>query len=180
VIFTPTPLAGALLVEMEPRKDPRGWFARTWCAREFGAQGLDARLVQCSASFNARRGTLRGLHWQAAPHAEAKLVRCTRGAIWDVIVDLRAGAATYTRHFAVELTQENGRALFIPEGFAHGFVTLADDTEVFYQMTEYYEPAAARGARWNDPAFGIPWPVTTPILHERDTRYPDFVPSGGA
>jgi len=175
VIFTPTPLAGAWVVELERHEDERGFFARTWCRRELEARGLDARLVQCSMSRNTRRGTLRGLHWQAPPHAEVKLVRCSRGAIWDVMVDVRPSSPTYTRHFGAELTAENGLALYIPEGFAHGFVTLADDSDVVYQMTEYYEPAAARGARWNDPAFGIPWPVARPILHPRDAGYPDFV-----
>jgi dTDP-4-dehydrorhamnose 3,5-epimerase len=180
LIFTPAPLAGAWLVDLERREDPRGFFARTWCRREFAAKGLDARLVQCSMSRNARRGTLRGMHWQVAPHEEVKLVRCSRGAVWDVIIDLRPGAPTYTRHFAAELTAESGRALYIPEGFAHGFVTLADDTDVLYQMTAFYEPGAGRGVRWNDPAFGIPWPVAEPILHERDASYPDFVPEEAA
>jgi dTDP-4-dehydrorhamnose 3,5-epimerase len=176
VIFTATPLAGASLVELERREDERGFFARTWCRREFEAHGLDGGLVQCSLSRNRRRGTLRGMHWQAPPHGEAKLVRCTRGAIWDVIIDLRPDSPTYTKHFAAELTAETGRALYIPEGFAHGFLTLADDVDVFYQMSAFYEPSAARGVRWNDPAFGIAWPVVEPILHPRDASYPDFTP----
>jgi len=176
VIFSPTPLAGAWLVDLDRREDARGFFARTWCRQEFEAQGLDTRLVQCSMSRNLRRGTLRGMHWQAAPHEEVKLVRCSRGAIWDVIIDLRPGSPTHARHFAVELTAESGRALYIPAGCAHGFVTLVDDSDVVYQMSEYYEPAAGRGVRWNDPAFGIAWPVTNPILHERDAHYPDYVP----
>jgi dTDP-4-dehydrorhamnose 3,5-epimerase len=176
VIFTPTPLQGAWLVDVERREDSRGFFARTWCHRDFEAQGLETRLVQCSMSRNARRGTLRGMHWQAAPHEETKLVRCSRGAIWDVIIDLRAGSPTHTRHFGVELTAETGRALYIPAGCAHGFVTLVDDTDVLYQMSEYYAPEAARGVRWNDPAFGIAWPIADPILHERDAHYPDYVP----
>ena len=174
MIFTPTPLAGAVLVDLERNEDARGYFARTWCRREFAAAGLDVALAQCSVSHNRRRGTLRGLHYQAAPHEEDKLVRCTRGALHDVIVDLRPGSATYTRHFAVELTVENGRALFIPRGFAHGFQTLADDTDVLYQMSEFYAAEAARGVRWNDPAFGIAWPIAEPILHPRDAGYPDF------
>jgi len=176
VIFTPTPLAGAWIVDIERREDARGFFARTWCRREFEAQGLDAGLVQCSMSRNLRRGTLRGMHWQAAPHGEVKLVRCSRGAIWDVIIDLRAGSPTHARHFAAELTAENGRALYIPAGFAHGFVTLADDTDVVYQMSEFYEPGSGRGVRWNDPAFGIRWPIADPILHERDAGWPDYAP----
>lgn len=176
MIFQPTALPGAFVVELERREDERGYFARTWCRREFEAAGLDTELVQCSLSHNLRRSTLRGLHWQAAPHAEVKLVRCTTGAIWDVIIDLRPESPTFTKHFGVELTAANGRTLYIPKGFAHGFVTLTDATEVFYQMSEYYEPASTRGARWNDPAFGIEWPVTDPILHPRDAGYPDFSP----
>jgi dTDP-4-dehydrorhamnose 3,5-epimerase len=175
VIFAPTALAGALVVKPERRVDDRGHFARTWCQREFATQGLDTRVVQCSLSFNERAGTLRGMHWQAAPHAEVKLVRCTRGAIWDVIIDLRSGSSSYLRHVGVELSADNGQALYIPEGFAHGFVTLVDGTEVFYQMSQFYEPGAARGARWNDPAFAISWPVTEPVLHPRDASYPDFL-----
>ncbi len=176
MIFSPTAVAGAWLVDPERREDSRGFFARTWCAREFAEHGLDARAVQCSISRNARRGTLRGLHWQAPPHAESKLVRCSRGAIWDVALDLRPASATYLKHVGVELTADSGRAIYIPEGCAHGFVTLADDCEVFYQMTEFYEPSAGRGVRWNDPAFGIRWPVADPILHPRDAAWPDFVP----
>jgi dTDP-4-dehydrorhamnose 3,5-epimerase len=176
VIFTPVSLAGAWLVALEPHEDERGFFARVWCAREFADHGLDARLVQASMSLTLRRGTLRGMHWQAAPHEEVKLVRCVRGAIHDVILDLRPGSPTYLQHVSAELTAANRLALYIPRGFAHGFQTLEDDTEVFYQMSDFYEPAAARGARWNDPAFGIAWPVTAPILHPRDAGYPDFVP----
>jgi dTDP-4-dehydrorhamnose 3,5-epimerase len=176
MMFQPTALPGAFVVELERREDARGYFARTWCRREFEAAGLDAAVAQCSLSHNLRRGTLRGLHWQAEPHAEVKLVRCSAGAIWDVIIDLRPESPTYLRHLGVDLTAVNGRALYIPKGFAHGFVTLTDATEVIYQMSEYYEPAAARGARWNDPAFGIEWPVSDPILHPRDAGYPDFSP----
>lgn len=180
MIFVPTALAGAFVVELDRREDDRGYFARTWCRREVEAAGLDDRLAQCSLSHNRRRGILRGMHWQAAPHSEVKLVRCTRGAIWDVIIDLRPESPTYTRHLAVELTSESGRALYIPEGFAHGFVTLADHTDVFYQMSVEYRPEAVRGARWNDPAFGIDWPVAQPFLHPRDASYPDFVPERAA
>jgi len=175
VIFVPTSLPGAFLVEIERREDERGFFARTWCHREFAEMGLAADLLQCSLSYNRRRGTLRGMHWQTAPHAEAKLVRCTRGAIWDAIIDLRPESSTYTRYLGVELTAASGRAIYVPEGFAHGFVTLTDDCEVSYQMSQVYEPSASRGARWNDPAFAIEWPVSEPILHPRDAAYPDFV-----
>jgi dTDP-4-dehydrorhamnose 3,5-epimerase len=178
VIFLPTALPGAFVVELERKEDERGYFARTWCQREFESMGLNPGLVQCSVSYNLRRRTLRGMHWQAAPHGEVKLVRCTRGAIWDAILDLRPDSPTYTRHLGVELTAESGRALYIPEGLAHGFVTLADGSEVFYQMSQFHEPTAARGVRWNDPAFAIDWPVTDPILHPRDAGYPDFVPQG--
>jgi dTDP-4-dehydrorhamnose 3,5-epimerase len=175
MIFTETDLAGAFLVELEKREDERGFFARSWCQKEFSDHGLNARLVQCNISFNKRKGTLRGLHYQAAPHEEAKLVRCTRGALYDVIVDLRPKSPTFKRHFALELTPDNYRMLFIPEGFAHGFQTLEDDTEIFYQMSELFVPGYGRGVRWNDPAFGITWPITPPILNERDGTYPDFV-----
>jgi dTDP-4-dehydrorhamnose 3,5-epimerase len=174
VIFSPTPLEGAFIVDIERREDDRGFFARTWCSREFAAAGLDPHLSQCNISYNRQRGTLRGMHWQAAPHGEAKLVRCTRGAIWDAIIDLRVDSPTYTMHFAVELTAASGRAIYVPEGMAHGFVTLEDDTEVCYNMSQFYVPAAAMGVRWNDSAFGIRWPVRDPILHPRDASYPDY------
>ena len=174
MIFLPTPLVGAFVLELDKKTDHRGYFARTWCQRELEEKGLEASLAQCSVSYNAKRGTLRGMHWQAAPYGEVKIVRCSRGVIWDVIVDLRPDSPTYMMHFGVELTAESGRALYIPRGMAHGFVTLEDDTDVFYQMSEFYEPAAARGARWNDPAFAIEWPVTDPIIHPRDNSYPDF------
>lgn len=174
--FVATALPGAFVVEQERFEDERGWFARTWCRREFEAMGLATDLVQCNVSSNRRRGTLRGMHWQAEPHSEAKLVRCTRGSLLDVIIDLRPGSTAYLRHAAVELTAASGRALYVPAGFAHGFVTLEDDTEVFYQMSQFHEPTAARGVRWNDPAFAIDWPVADPILHPRDASYPDFLP----
>ena len=174
MIFRPTPLAGAMIVDPERIEDPRGFFARSWCRREAEAHGLDPRVVQCNISFNARRGTLRGMHYQVAPHAEAKLVRCTRGAVHDVIIDLRPGSATFKRHFAVVLTSSAHRMLYVPQGFAHGFQTLEDDTEVFYQMSEFHAPDSARGVRWNDPAFAIRWPDANPILSAPDRDYPDF------
>jgi dTDP-4-dehydrorhamnose 3,5-epimerase len=161
-------------VEPEPHEDQRGFFARTWCAHEFEAHGLDPRLVQCSVSFNKRKGTLRGMHYQAAPHAEAKLVRCTRGAIHDVVIDLRPHAPTYKQHVAVRLTAENRHALYVPQGLAHGFQTLVDDTEVFYQMSAFHAPAHARGVRWDDPSFGIVWPDDDRVMSEQDRTYPDF------
>ena len=156
-------------------KTTRGWFARTFCAEEFGSAGLPACFVQCSASFNRRRGTLRGLHYQAAPHAEGRLVRCTRGAIHDVAVDLRPGA-TQWRWIATVLSAENSLSVWIPPGFAHGFVTLADDSEVFYQMTAAFHAECTRGVRWNDPTLRIDWPVAAPILSSRDAALPFVAP----
>jgi dTDP-4-dehydrorhamnose 3,5-epimerase len=174
MIFTQLPLPDARVVELERFEDERGFFARTWCRREFAEEGLADDLVQCSLSFNRRRGTLRGMHLQLPPFREAKLVRCTRGSVLDVIIDLRPDSPTFTRHAAVELTAENRKALYIPEGFAHGFQTLEDDTELFYQMSEFYAPHHAWGVRWNDPAFGVEWPVADPVLKKRDATYPDF------
>lgn len=175
MIFTETKLAGAFVIELERRTDPRGFFARTFCQEEFEAHGLKTEVVQCNVSFNERKGTLRGMHYQATPFAEAKLVRCTSGSIYDVIIDLRPASATFKRHFAVELSAENRRMLYIPEDFAHGFQTLQDDTEVFYQMAQRYSAEHARGVRWNDPAFGIEWPEGERIIIERDGNYPNFV-----
>jgi dTDP-4-dehydrorhamnose 3,5-epimerase len=179
VRLVPTPLPGAHVVELEPIGDERGWFARTFDAAAFSALGLDARVSQCNASFNARAGTLRGMHFQAEPHGEAKLVRCTRGAIFDAIVDLRADSPAYCRWFGLELHAGATRSLFVPAGFAHGFQTLTDDAEVQYQMSYHYVPEAARGVRWDDPAFGIEWPEPPAggrVLSERDAAYPDFRP----
>ena len=170
--FVPTPFEGAFVVEPELLEDERGSFARSFCQEEFRAHGLDPVIAQCNISFNKRRGVLRGLHYQVKPHEEAKLVRCTRGAIWDVIVDLREGAPTRYRWFATELTADNRRALYIPRGFAHGFQTLADNSEVFYQMSEFYHPESARGVRWNDPIIGIAWPLADPVVSPRDRSYP--------
>jgi dTDP-4-dehydrorhamnose 3,5-epimerase len=176
MIFSATSLPGAYVVELEPQRDMRGFFARTWCKREFEEHGLDAELAQCSMSYNARRGTLRGMHWQTPPSEEAKLVRCTAGAIYDVIIDLRAESPAYLKHVGVELSQGDRRALYVPRGFAHGLQTLADDSEVFYQISEFFAPEHTRGIRWNDPTFGIEWPIPDPILLDRDNSYPDFAP----
>lgn len=170
--FVPTPLAGVYLIELEPLEDERGFFARSFCQNEFKAHGLDPVVAQCNVSFNRKRGTLRGLHYQAAPHAEAKVVRCTRGAIWDVIVDLREDSRTTRQWHAAELTAENRRAFYIPAGFAHGFQTLVDDTEVLYQMSEFYHPELARGVRWDDRTLAIRWPIKEAIISSRDRAFP--------
>jgi dTDP-4-dehydrorhamnose 3,5-epimerase len=175
VKFIETSLKGAFVVEIEPAIDERGLFARTYCKREFAAHGIECRFVQCSISYNRRKHTLRGMHYQDEPVAEDKIVRCTRGAIYDVIVDLRSGSPTRLSWFAAELTQDNRRALFIPKGFAHGFKTLTDDAEIYYQISAFYEPAAARGVRWNDPRLAIDWPPGEPIVSDRDRSYPDLV-----
>jgi dTDP-4-dehydrorhamnose 3,5-epimerase len=174
--FAETPLAGVWVIELDLLGDERGWFARTFDAEEFEARGLNPRVVQCNASFNAQRDTLRGMHYQAEPHSESKLVRCVRGAIFDVAVDLRGDSATFCGWQGVELSAENGRALYIPAGLAHGFQTLSDGCEVLYQMGHRYVPEAARGVRWDDPAFEIEWPRTqgSRIVSERDASYPDF------
>ena len=174
MIFTETAIAGAWILTPERRDDKRGFFARVWCERELAQRGLETRVAQCSVSWNRQRGTLRGLHYQIAPHEEVKLVRCTRGAVYDVIVDLRPASPSVGRHAAIELTAENRLTLYIPKGFAHGFQTLDDDTEMFYKMSEFHAPDAGRGARWDDPAFGISWPISEPILNERDRSYPDI------
>jgi dTDP-4-dehydrorhamnose 3,5-epimerase len=174
VIFTETKLPGAFEIEPERHADDRGFFARTWCAREFAEHGLRPVLAQCGISLNTHSGTLRGMHWQAPPHQEAKLVRCTSGSVYDVIVDLRQRSPTYLQHIGVELTAERRNMLYVPEGFAHGFLTLEPASEVFYQMSEFYAPEAARGARYNDPAFGMVWPAPVVVIAERDATYPDF------
>ncbi len=176
MIFTETRLKGAFIIEPERREDERGFFARTWCQREFEAHGLQVTWVQCNISYNREKGTLRGMHYQAAPHGEIKLVRCTMGMTYDVIIDLRPASPTFTQWIAVELSAENRRMLYIPEGFAHGFQTLAPHTEVFYQMSAFYAPAYARGVRWNDPLFGIEWPIEVRSISERDKSFPDFTP----
>lgn len=175
MIFTETKLGGAFIIEPERFADERGFFARSWSEREFAARGLSSRLEECNISFNKRKGILRGMHFQVAPFAQAKLVRCTAGAIYDVAVDLRRDSATFKQWVAVELSAENRLMFFIPEGFAHGFQTLSDNTEVFYQMSEVYAPQHARGVRWNDPAFGIEWPLDERMMIARDCEYEDFV-----
>jgi len=175
VIFTETELSGAFIIEAEQLEDERGFFARTWCQREFEAHGINAQLAQCNVSFNKKKGTLRGMHYQTSPHEEAKLVRCTMGAIFDVIIDLRRQSPTFKKWVAVDLNERNRRMLYVPEGFAHGFQTLEDNTEVFYQMSEFYAPEHARGVRWNDPAFQISWPEAEPLVSPRDQQYADFI-----
>ena len=172
--FLETSLKDACIIDIEPIEDKRGLFARTWCKREFEAHSLNPEIVQCNISFNIKKGTLRGMHYQTKPFEEAKLVRCTRGAIFDVIIDLRADSPTFKNWFAVELTDKNRKMLYIPERFAHGFQTLKDNTEVFYQMSEYYSPEHSRGIRWNDPSFSIQWPEDKRIISKRDQQYPDF------
>jgi dTDP-4-dehydrorhamnose 3,5-epimerase len=170
--FTESKLPGVFLVDLEPFADERGFFARTYCSEEFATRGLSMELRQCSVSFNARRGTLRGLHLQAAPHEEHKLVRVTAGSIFDVIVDVRPSSATYRHWVSVELNAQNRRAVFIPAGFAHGFMTLSDDAEVFYMISAPHSRPHARGFRWNDPAFGVEWPMLPSVISERDAAYP--------
>jgi dTDP-4-dehydrorhamnose 3,5-epimerase len=175
VIFTETELPGAYVIDLERREDERGFFARAWCADEFAQHGLSTKLVQANLSFNVQKGIVRGMHFQVEPHAEDKLVRCTRGAIYDVIIDLRPESDTYKRWLGVELDADSRRALYVPQGFAHGYQTLAPDTETFYLVSEWYTPDAERGVRWDDPAFGIEWPdPANAILSEKDRSWPDF------
>jgi dTDP-4-dehydrorhamnose 3,5-epimerase len=174
MLFTETKLKGAYIVDLEPNADERGFFARSWDADEFEKHGLNPRLSQCNISLNKKRGTLRGMHYQAVPFPEAKLVRCTMGAIYDVIIDLRAGSPTFKQWATVELSAENRRALYVPEDFAHGFQTLTDNAEVFYQMSEFFHPKCARGVRWDDPEFGIEWPIPSKIISSRDQSYSLF------
>ncbi len=172
--FTETSLPGAFLIDVEPIYDERGFFARTWCRREFEAHGLVTALAQCSLSFNRFKGTLRGMHYQAPPNDEAKIMTCRAGAVFDVIIDLRADSPTFKRWLGVELTAADRRMLYAPPGFAHGFLTLEDDTEIAYQISAFYAPEGGRGIRWNDPAFGIQWPGPVRVISPRDQRYPDF------
>lgn len=172
--FSPTKLADAVVVELEQHRDERGFFARTYCEREFSEHGLPTHFPQCNLSRNDRAGTLRGMHFNGPPHAEAKLVRCTRGAIYDVIIDLRPGSATYAEWIGVELSADAGVALYVPPGFAHGFLTLADASDVFYHMGAFFQPDAARGLRYDDPVFSVRWPRDVAVISERDATYPDF------
>ena len=174
MLFRETELPGAFVIELQKYEDERGFFARTWCQKEFEARGLNPRMVQCNVSFNKLKGTVRGMHYQVAPCGEAKLVRCTRGAICDVIIDLRRESVTYKQHVSEVLSSNNYKALFIPEGFAHGFQTLEDNCEVFYQMSAFYSPEHQRGIRYNDPAFEINWPIKTTVISDRDSNYEDF------
>jgi dTDP-4-dehydrorhamnose 3,5-epimerase len=170
--FTETKLAGVFIVDIEAVDDERGFFARSWCAREFAAHGLNSDLVQCNISYNRFAGTLRGMHYQRAPHEEVKLVRCIRGRAWDVVVDLRPESPSCRQWTSIELSADNHRMVYIPAGVAHGFQTLAPDTELFYQMGSFYEPAAAAGVRWDDPVLGVDWPLRDPIVSDRDRAFP--------
>lgn len=178
MLFAETPLKGAFLIDLEPRPDPRGFFARSFCAAEFEKLGLKPAVAQCNLSFNHRKGTLRGMHYQVAPAAEAKLVRCTRGAIYDVIVDLRPNSETYMRHFGATLAEENRQALYVPEMFAHGYLALTDGAEVTYQVSEPYTPGCERGLRHDDPALGIQWPEPVSVISDKDKDWPP-IDSGG-
>jgi len=174
MLFLETRLKGAFIIEPERKEDERSFFARIFCVEEFTAQGLNANLVQCSISFNRQRGTLRGMHFQAAPHAETRLVRCTMGAVYDVLLDLRPESPTFKQWIGAELTSQNRRMTYVPKGFAHGFITLADDCEVFYQMSEFYHPESAGGVRWDDPAFSIEWPFRPAVISPKDSSYALF------
>jgi len=174
MLFTEARLKGAYIIDLERREDDRGFFARSWCQDEFREHGLNPNLAQCNVSFNLKKGTLRGMHYQAEPYPEAKVVRCTMGAIHDVVIDLRPDSPTFKQWLAVELSAENRRALYVPEDFAHGFQTLVDNTEVFYQMSEFFHPECAQGVRWNDPAFEIEWPDDTRSISLRDQEYADY------
>lgn len=175
MIFKETNLKGAFVIELEKREDERGFFARTWCKKEFEANGLETGQVQANLSLSRKSGTLRGMHYQVAPYEETKLVRCTKGALYDVIIDLRPNSPTYKQWFGVELTEANYKMLYVPKGFAHGFQTLVDNVEVFYLVTQFFSPSAERGVRWNDPKFGIKWPdVNIRTVSEKDKNWPDY------
>lgn len=174
--FTETELKGAFIIDLDLREDDRGYFARAFCENEFADHGLCTRFPQCNTSWNKNAGTLRGMHYQLEPHGEVKLVRCTKGRILDVIVDVRKGSPTYCKWIGVELSQANRRMLYVPVGFAHGYQALEPDTEVFYMVSEYYTPTHERGLRWNDPAFQIEWPILNPILSPKDEAAADFQP----
>ena len=176
MIFTETKLSGAFIIEPEPIADERGFFARTFCAREFAAHDLQTDFVQCNTSFNVKKGTLRGMHYQAAPHQEIKIVRCIAGTIFDVIIDLRPDSPTYTRWISVELSAVNRKMVYIPKDFAHGFLTLSDNAEVFYHMSTFYVPEAARGLHYKDAVFNIDWPASIKEISLKDQGYPSFQP----
>jgi len=177
MIFTQTPLAGAYLIDLKKHGDERGFFARAFCAKEFAEYGLTTQIVQANDSLSARKGTLRGMHYQLAPKAETKVVRCLHGALYDIILDLRADSPTFGQSFGTELTAENRRMMYVPKGFAHGFITLADDTEAFYLVDEFYAPEYERGVRWDDPRFSIRWPVQPVVISDKDRNYRDFDPA---
>ncbi|TKK65010.1 dTDP-4-dehydrorhamnose 3,5-epimerase [Ilyomonas limi] len=177
MLFTKTKLKGAYVIEIERKKDERGFFARTYCQREYEAQGIDFNIVQANVSYNKKKATLRGLHAQLAPYKESKLVRCSCGSIYDVIVDMRKNSSTYLQWHGEELTADNSKMMYIPEGFAHGFITLEDNTEVVYHMSEYYTPGAEIGFRWNDPAFNIQWPLMPVIMSAKDQSYAAYEPT---
>lgn len=174
MIFTETKLKGAFIIDVTKLEDPRGFFGRSWCQKEFEEHGLVARIAQANLSYNHRKGTLRGMHFQRRPYAETKLIRCTRGAIVDVLVDLRPGSPTFKQWIGVELTADNYRMLFVPEDFANGYQTLADGSEVTYQVSQFYTPGAEGGLRWNDPAIGIQWPLPVELISDKDRNWPDF------
>lgn len=174
MIFKETKLKDARIIDIKKYEDERGFFARAWCQEEFEAHGLVSRVVQANISFNKHKGTLRGMHFQVAPYAETKLVRCTRGAIYDAIIDLRPESPSYGEWLGVELTAENYRMLYVPKGFAHGFQTLADNVEVTYQVSQFYTPQAEGGIRYDDPAFGIQWPLAVTVMSEKDKNWPDY------
>jgi len=174
MVFTETKLKGAFVIELERFEDERGFFSLSWSEKEFARQGLESRLAEANVSFNHRKGTLRGMHYQQSPHGQVKLVRCTMGAVYDVIIDLRPASPTFKQWFGIELTAINRSSLYVPKDFAHGFQTLADDSEVFYQMSAPYVPGSGTGVRWNDPAFSIEWPSAERIIIARDREYADF------
>jgi len=174
MIFNETPLKGAYVIDIEKNEDSRGFFARTWCEREFKDHNLSVQSAQFSISFNSKKGTLRGMHFQIPPYEEVKIVRCTMGAIYDVIIDIRKSSPTYKKYFGIELSAQNRKMFYIPEGFAHGFITLEDNTEIFYQISNFYEPQAARSIKWDDPEFHIEWPMKPVVISERDKNIPAF------
>lgn len=180
MIFAETKLPGVFVVDLEPREDSRGFFARAWCEHEFEEHGLETRLVQCNVSFNHRRGTVRGMHFQFPPHEEVKLVRCTRGAVYDALVDLRPESPAYLDWVGVELTADNRRMVYVPAGVAHGYQTLVDGTETFYQVSEFYAPEAEGGVRFDDPAFAVDWPLPAQVISDKDASWPDYAPVGRA